>query len=403
MEERGLKVLENDKRFFKKIGSTISKLLIPTRLGINGMMISMKRNSLLKAYQNYIEEDISDRKEALLNRYEEAFSLYLESIDKYIMDSIYKKVKNSTASNFEENALSMYYEITHLKETEYMEYKYRKQKYLLEIDYETVKLSGKEKLHAKYIAFYVDKMDSLYKGILKNYSIKLADSGKVGERTKKETFNKIFETLEEYIDNILPIKIGLDSENTLKEILEDYDKFKNYEVGKLDKKDNIEKKVILLGISRKLFTHSLPLVVAEQCYIELIKETRNLVVISPNENKKEKAYQMLLQIIEDYNVKLLSTKVYWDKPNKREEYKDFWDKYKKIEKIKSKKESQKLKEILFIQNDLKALNSNKLKYKDIIKFYKRKLVSFGVMKELKNSAKTLNVKYTKKSTVKSAV
>ena len=53
MEERSLKVLENDKRFFKKIGNTISKLLIPTKLGINGMMISMKRNSLLKAHEIY--------------------------------------------------------------------------------------------------------------------------------------------------------------------------------------------------------------------------------------------------------------------------------------------------------------------------------------------------------------
>ena len=327
----------------------------------------------------------------------------MESIDKYIMDSIYKKVKNGTASAFEENALSSYYEITHLKETEYMEYKYRKQKYLLEIDYETVKLSGKTKLQERYIPFYTEKMDVLYKGILKNYSIKLADSGKIGERTKQEIYNKIFDTLEEYIKVVLPIKIGLDKDNSYKEILADYDKFGTFEVGKLDKRDNLEKKVILLGISRKLFTHSLPLVVAEQCYIELLKEARNLVVISPNEKKKQKAYEMLIQIIEDYNLKLLSTKIYWDKPQDKEDYKDFWDKYKKIEKIKSKKEYQKLKEILFIKNDLKALYKNEVKYKDIIMFYKNKLVEFGVMKRMKNKVKTLEIKYVKKSKVKNAV
>ena len=35
------------------------------------------------------------------------------------MDSIYKKVKNDTANEFEKDALSQYYMITHLKETGY--------------------------------------------------------------------------------------------------------------------------------------------------------------------------------------------------------------------------------------------------------------------------------------------
>ena len=45
------------------------------------------------------------------------------------MDSIYKKVKNNTASNFEKDALANYYTVVHLKDTEYLEYKYRKQKF----------------------------------------------------------------------------------------------------------------------------------------------------------------------------------------------------------------------------------------------------------------------------------
>ena len=32
--------------------------------------------------------------------------------------------------------------------------------------------------------------------------------------------------------------------------------------------------------------------------------------------------------------KLLSTKIYWDKPTKRDEYKAFWKKYQEIEKTK---------------------------------------------------------------------
>ena len=58
---------------------------------------------------------------------DDTYALYLEAIDKYIMDSIYKKVKNETADEFEKEALSQYYMITHLKENNYTEYKYKKQ------------------------------------------------------------------------------------------------------------------------------------------------------------------------------------------------------------------------------------------------------------------------------------
>ena len=135
MEERSLRVYQQ-KTFFSKIGTTISKMLIPTQIGFNGVMISVKRNNLLKAYENLKEfngEDIS-KKENLSKKYEDVFALYLESIDKYVMDSIYKKVKNGNATPFEQESLSKYYTITHLKETQYLEYKYRKQKYLMEID-----------------------------------------------------------------------------------------------------------------------------------------------------------------------------------------------------------------------------------------------------------------------------
>ena len=108
-------------------------------------------------------------------KYDNAYTVYLEALDKYVMDSIYIKVKNNTASDFEREALSKYYEVTSLKEREFIEYKNRKQKYLLELDYENIKSSAKEKLIERYNQFYVSKMDSLYKSILKNYSIKVAD------------------------------------------------------------------------------------------------------------------------------------------------------------------------------------------------------------------------------------
>ena len=48
-------------------------------------------------------------------------------------------------------------------------------------------------------------------------------------------------------------------------------------------------------------------------------------------------------------------------------------------------EYSKQKEILFLRAELKEAYKNINRYYRIIKFYKRKLVKFGVMKELKNS------------------
>ena len=77
----------------------------------------------------------------------------------------------------------------------------------------------------------------------------------------------------DYIKNILPLKI---SEPKLAKVVKEYEKYEKFTVGKLDARDHIEKNMILLGISRTLFTHSLPLVVAEQCYMKLLKDARCL-------------------------------------------------------------------------------------------------------------------------------
>ena len=172
--------------------------------------------------------------------------------------------------------------------------------------------------------------------------------------------------------------------------MSDYEKYETYMVGKLDTKDNIEKNMLLLGLSRKLFTHSLPLIVAEQCYEKLLKDARSLVQDTKITTKRERAYSMLINLIEDYNVKLLSTKVYWESQKQKEEYKKFWNQYKEISKLKETDfmEYVRQKEILFIKDDMKKISSSKTDYSKIIKYYKRKLVDYNAMKELKNSYKS---------------
>ena len=371
MEQRSLRVVETDKTFFSKLSSTISKILIPTRVGLNGVMISIKRNSLIKAYNNYLEKGTEKKKK----KYEDSYALYLEAIDKYIMDSLYKKVKSNTATNFERDAIAKYYFVVSLKNKNYLEYKYKKQEYLLRIDYETVSNMKNQKVVNNYKNFYVAKMDTLYKGLLKNYSVAISDDV---HQDSEEAYKKIFDTLEKYIMEILPIKIEF-GDDTAKE---EYEEFLHTTVGKLDERDKIMQKVELLGVSRKIFIHSLPLAATEKCYNQILKQVRTLIVNSKNETKREQAYETLFEVMEDYNVKILSTKVYWDRPEERQAYKKFWEKYEKA------KDDANKKQILLLKQDLKELKKLRKENIAIIDLHKQKLTKMGVIKTIGTSAKT---------------
>ena len=141
------------------------------------------------------------------------------------------------------------------------------------------------------------------------------------EKEKVEIYNKIFSTLDEYITTILPKKMEKDSSKEIYvEIKDEYNKYKQYSNNRLDQAEMIEKNMLLLGMSRRLFTHSLPLSVAEQCYIKLINDARELIVDTRVIKKRERAYSLLLTLIDEFNLKVLSTKVYWDKPNDKKQF-----------------------------------------------------------------------------------
>ena len=46
MEERSLRITGTNTNFFNRLTKTLTKLLIPTKIGINGMLITLKRNNL---------------------------------------------------------------------------------------------------------------------------------------------------------------------------------------------------------------------------------------------------------------------------------------------------------------------------------------------------------------------
>ena len=142
----------------------------------------------------------------------------------------------------------------------------------------------------------------------------------------------------------------------------------------------------LLGISRQIFTHSLPLVAVEQCYNKLLVDIRKIITNTKNEKEKMDAYNLLLDLLEVYNIKLLSSKVYWEKADEKDRYKKFLEQYEKAE-------TAKAKEILFLKREIMTIESNQ-ENADIIRFYKNRLIGFGVMKKMKNNCKT-SPKYTR--------
>lgn len=389
-QEKSLKIYDTKKTFFFRIESTFSKLLIPTKNNFNNFLLNIKRSALIKNYKN-IAKSSDSKKEECEKKFEDSYALYLESIDQLFVDSIYKKVKLGTASDFEKKALSQYYNIIQLKEDDEIEYKYKKQQYLLTLDFKTLKEQNKEKNYENYKDIYILEMDRLYKALLKEYSMKLTEI--TSPVNKDKIYEKIFVTLDEYASNILPMK-KIEDEELIKEC----SLFETYEVGKLDQIDILEKKMILIGISRKLFVHSLPLVVAEKCYIKLLKDTRNLIVDTKILRKRENAYQLLLRLIEQYNDKLLSVKIYWNNNEDKKEYNKFNESRKKLENVRKEqglKEYERRKQILYIRSDLKILEQYGNKYYRIIKFYRNKLVELGDMKQLKNKCKTGEYKVVK--------
>ena len=52
MEERSLKVLPADTTFFNKISNTLTKLLIPTKISLNGVMIHLNVMKVIKKQKN---------------------------------------------------------------------------------------------------------------------------------------------------------------------------------------------------------------------------------------------------------------------------------------------------------------------------------------------------------------
>lgn len=400
VKQNSLRIYDTKRTFFLKIGSTFSKIFEPTREGINNLIINSKRNNVLKSFK--ICQNVKEQKKAIADKnFEIYYSLYMDAIDDLIINTIYKKVRTNVASDFEKVAIGKYYNVIHLKENDEVEFAIRKQQYLLTLDFDIVKRTKKQRVYDDYLAFYISQQDILYKKLLKQYSMKLSE--RIDINRKVEVYDRIFDVLDEYVSEIVSLKNSKDVD-----IVKFYTTYETYEVGKLDQIDSLSKRLVLIAMSRKLFTHSLPLVVAEKLYVRTLKDIRNLIVDTKVSRKRESAYQLLFKAIEQYSDKLLSVKMYWSNDEDKSSFVKFNNERKKLEASKCAdniNDYEKKMQILFIKSDMKCLKKYGDKYYRIIKVYKSKLLELGDLKSLKNSYKVYDneVKFVKLKNFKKEV
>ena len=65
MEERSLRISGANGTLFNRLSNTLNKIMNPTKESINSMLISIKRNNMLKAYEAYIkaeDEEMTEKK-----------------------------------------------------------------------------------------------------------------------------------------------------------------------------------------------------------------------------------------------------------------------------------------------------------------------------------------------------
>ena len=400
MSENNLIVREEkNNNLFNKALKNFQGVIFLSNKSFRSLSIRLKRRNIMHDFEkHYNLGNYSNaiKKEKIEKRYNESYDAYLKALDSYIKENIYPKVMENKGS-YDENVLVQdYLNLLELKEIDYMEYKYKRQKFLLNRDLHNVLPMENLYWLEMYKRMYVEKMEMIYKTIIKNYSIKLMQN-----IDEQKIYDNIFAQIEEYITDVLPYKVELEFENKKM-----YDsilaKAKELERYKYESSTNrvkyIEKNALLLDISRDVFVHSLPLIAAEQCYISLIKETRKLIVKAPDFNKKDEAYKLIINLIQAYNVKLLSKKVYWDSSSTREEYNKFWKEYQRISKLENidYDEYVRQRDSLFIYYDLKILNRVKSnKYEEIKNFYRIKLRELHGLRKVKNKYILLKGKYTK--------
>jgi len=372
-----------DEGFFGKALSNIGKAVYSSGSSLYTLVIATKRNSIIKHFATYkTSMQIADEKKrnAVVTKYEKTYENYLNTLEKYITETIYTKMQKRASNLEEEKIMASYYEINALKGIDHVEYKNRLQMLLLNMEWDAISASKTGKFLDKYKEFYLYNMEELYKASMRHAAILLANA-KEGDQDKYE---QVYKLVEDYIKYILPL---LEETKENKQVLDDYKKH----VLTLDsfaKKDynTLRKRLSLLGFARILFMYSLPTVAAEQCYLEIISSSRTSLANYFTEADKFEAYQLLLDAIEEYNDNVLVLKSYWNSVAEEEEHKKFqekWSELKKLARI-DYDDFKNQREVLFIRKDLKEMQKAKLKLEEVRRYYRDRMLQLNALRRLPN-------------------
>lgn len=270
---RSLVTYKPNNSAFSKINKFFSKILPKQKNNLNSIYISIKRNNIIKKYNLMLNSQDE------IDKFEEAYNLYIEALNDYIMNKIYKKVKLEIANDEEKNILSNYYYILKLKEDKYEEYSLRKQKYLLLLDYENTK---EEKIFETYNKVYLYKLKEIYNNLLEIYD-------------KKNDTENILKTLEEYVEDSSLDELILESDLGKKYI----NQIEDYNENNVIKR--IQKKEILLDISKTCFKDIISEETNNNIYKQIIGDLNNWLNQNLNDNNFKEVYNLLLEIIRKYN------------------------------------------------------------------------------------------------------
>lgn len=390
MPELQLKVVKNTgDGIWGKALNNFNKVLYSSGGGLFNILISSKRNSLLKASANYEElARIPNEKKrnSVAEKYERVYESYLNILEKYITDTVYNRVQKRIGTIKENKLISEYYEINSLKGSEYCEYKYKRQIMYLQMEWEIISTTKSGFFVERYKKFYANVVDQLYKGLMKHYSIKLTNTNE----DKNSVLEKVYNLIDGYMKFVLPYMEETEVRNqaidAYKKYIETIDLYAKKEINSLRRDMNL----LELGIG--IFIYCLPILATEECYKDMLGRARRAVPNIYITADKFEMYNLLLDVIESYAYNVWSRKQEWDSEEEKKTFDEFWAKlseYKKLQRI-DLNEYKRLREILFVTHELKILKNEKREYKELCAYYRERMKQLGGLRKLKNSYKKMN-------------
>lgn len=393
MPELQLKVVKNTgDGIWGKALSNLNKVLYSSGGGLYNIVISAKRNSLLRVSANYEElSKISNEKKrnSIAEKYEKTYESYLGLIERFITDTVYNRVQKRIGTIRENKLISEYYEMNSLKGSEYCEYKYKRQIMFLQMEWEIISTSKSSYFAEKYKKFYANVTDQLYRGLMKHYSVKLTNKAE----DKSAIFSKIYNLIDGYIKYVLPYLPTTEGREraieSYKNCIEKIDLYAKKEI------NSLKRDLYLLEFGTALFAYCLPILATEECYMDMLERGRRSLPNIYITADKFEMYNLILDVIESYANNVWSQRTIWENDEEKQEFDEFWAKfseYKKLARI-DLNEYTKLREILFITNELKQLkkiNKDGKAYTELRAYYRERMKALGGLRKFKNSYKMMN-------------